>query len=109
MSRLFTAWAERMDTNAKKPAHVNGATVGGAGKEIPAKSSKEQNGQNAAPAASSPPMMAFMYTHQGRTLQADMTVEEAGIEDADEILAVELMDLTGPMPDDAVSRLWFYL
>ena len=31
-----------------------------------------------------------------------MTIEEAGIEQSDEILAVEVMDLTvGPMPDDA--------
>ncbi|KAI5118264.1 hypothetical protein M0805_008198 [Coniferiporia weirii] len=50
---------------------------------------------------SPPPPMSFLYTHQGRSLDPEMTVEEAGIEDADEILAVELMDLTGPVPDDA--------
>lgn len=46
--------------------------------------------------------MQFLYTHQGRSLDPEMTVEDAGIEDADEILAVELMDLTGPIPDDTV-------
>jgi hypothetical protein len=46
--------------------------------------------------------MAFMYLHQGRVLESTMTVEDAGIEDADEIHAVEMMDLTGPVPDDAV-------
>jgi hypothetical protein len=41
--------------------------------------------------------MQFIFTHNGRTVEADQTPEEAGMEDADEILAVELMDLTdGP-------------
>ena len=42
-------------------------------------------------------------------LQTVCSGAELGIEDADEILAVELMDLTGPMPDDAVSHLLFVL
>ena len=39
----------------------------------------------------------------GRSLDPDWTIEEAGIEDTDEILAVEIMDLTAPGPEDVVS------
>lgn len=48
--------------------------------------------------------MQFLFTHGGRTLEADQTPEEAGLEDGDEILAVELMDLTdGPGTEIIVS------
>jgi hypothetical protein len=48
--------------------------------------------------------MQFMFTHGGRTLESDMTPEEAGIDDGDEIFAIEMMDLTeGPELDDIVS------
>ena len=41
--------------------------------------------------------MQFIFSHGGRTLEPDQTPEEAGIEDGDVILAVEMMDLTdGP-------------
>ena len=47
--------------------------------------------------------MAFLFTHNGRTLESDLTPEEAGMDDGDEIVAVEMMDLTQtPAPDDAV-------
>jgi hypothetical protein len=36
----------------------------------------------------------FIFTHNGRTLNGENTPEDAGMEDQDEILAVELMDLT---------------
>jgi hypothetical protein len=42
------------------------------------------------------PTMQFLFTHMGRSLEADQTPEDAGMEDGDEILAVEMMDLTGP-------------
>jgi len=46
-------------------------------------------------------LMQFVFTHNGRTVEADQTPEEAGMEDGDEILAVELMDLTeGPETED---------
>jgi hypothetical protein len=38
--------------------------------------------------------MQFIFTHNGRSADSDQTPEEAGMEDGDEILAVELMDLT---------------
>ena len=46
--------------------------------------------------------MTFMFTHLGRGLEPDTTPEEAAMEEGDEILAVEMMDLTLP---DAVSRI----
>ncbi|KAJ7070743.1 hypothetical protein C8F01DRAFT_975307 [Mycena amicta] len=80
LSRLFNAWTDRMEkTGGKK---------GGGGTE------------NASVKADAPPSvgtMQFIFTHNGRTVEADQTPEEAGMEDADEIVAVELMDLTeGP-------------
>ncbi|KAH8110693.1 hypothetical protein DFH11DRAFT_1513997 [Phellopilus nigrolimitatus] len=59
------------------------------------------SGSTAVNGAPPPPPMAFLYTHQGRSLDPEMTIEDAGIDDTDEILAIELMDLTGPLPDDA--------
>jgi hypothetical protein len=43
----------------------------------------------------------FIFTHSGRQVDADQTPEEAGMEDGDEILAVELMDLTEDQCADA--------
>ncbi|KAF7303147.1 hypothetical protein MKEN_01278400 [Mycena kentingensis (nom. inval.)] len=80
LSRLFNAWTDRMEkTGGKK-----GGTLA----------------ENAAVKPDAPPppgSMQFIFTHNGRTVEADQTPEEAGMEDADEIVAVELMDLTeGP-------------
>jgi hypothetical protein len=36
----------------------------------------------------------FIFTHAGRTVDWDQTPDEAGIENNDVIMAVELMDLT---------------
>jgi len=48
--------------------------------------------------------MQFVFTHNGRSVEADQTPEEAGMEDGDEILAVEMMDLTdGPGSDEWVD------
>ena len=47
--------------------------------------------------------MQFIFSYGGRTLEADQSQEEAGMEDGDEILAVEMMDLTeGPGVEDLV-------
>ena len=122
LSRLFSAWSERMEGNSssssgrKSSSQTNGVsgTNGGAlaGKGSDTASIKSNtssqlggaaNGVGTGVASSNPlPRMSFVYTHQGRTLDPETTIEEAGIESQDEILAVELMDLTGPMPDDAV-------
>ena len=111
LSRLFTAWTERMENASSSVVRKSGSTssqpqstastqVNGAasGKGSDASSIHSNSSSNAV----YPPPMSFVYTHLGRSLDPEMTVEEAGIEDADEILAVELMDLTGPVPDDAV-------
>lgn len=121
LSRLFAAWTERMESGAAlamagiKPIDSNSpwlATPAGGNEtsspnhatSVTMHKSDTTNGTQApnGPTPTLPqvaPMM-FMYTHQGRSLDPDLTVEEAGIEHSDEILAVELMDLTGPMPDD---------
>ncbi|KAF7347581.1 hypothetical protein MVEN_01514800 [Mycena venus] len=89
LSRLFNAWTDRMEkTGGKKgaanpPGPENGSVKSDAvppsGPGVPSQT------------------MQFIFTHNGRTVEADQTPEEAGMEDADEILAVELMDLTeGP-------------
>ncbi|THG98174.1 hypothetical protein EW145_g7474 [Phellinidium pouzarii] len=124
LSRLFVAWTERMEStnvNLLRKAGVpiasaasvgtgalpngntvmaqKGSSVGGDAASIHSNGSVQSNGgaPNGVPL---PPPMSFLYTHQGRSLDPETTVEEAGIEDADEILAVELMDLTGPVPND---------
>lgn len=116
LSRLFAAWSEKMEAQAssrKGDSQTNGVAgnagahgqKGGNGSDaasINSNASSKTGGSNGAAAVQPPLPMSFVYTHQGRSLDPDMSVEEAGIEEADEILAVELMDLTGPMPDDAV-------
>ena len=91
LARLFNAWTERMETNVasatagKKGASplVNGTIVG----------STSSSGSVGGAGSS----MQFIFSHSGRTLEPDQTPEEAGIEDGDVILAVEMMDLTdGP-------------
>jgi hypothetical protein len=81
LSKLFGAWTERMERTTGISKKVDGvATPAG---------SKAEDG-----ATSSSLAMQFIFTHNGRSVDADMTPEEAGMEDGDEILAVELMDLT---------------
>ena len=38
--------------------------------------------------------MVFLFTHLGRSIEPDQTPEDVGMEAGDEILAVEMMDLT---------------
>ena len=116
LSRLFNAWTERMENGAgagvgsgggsglgKKgdvsgDAKVAGAQTNGAVKTDAAPtatSSSSVSGSNSSVTSQS---IQFIFTHNGRSVDSDQTPEEAGIEDGDEILAVELMDLT----EDAV-------
>jgi len=95
LSRLFDAWTERMERDDGKkgaaPSSAEGASTGGAVKpDAPL------------PSATVPSSaMQFVFTHNGRTLEADQTPEEARIRNGDEILAVELMDLTeGPVSEE---------
>lgn len=75
LSKLFVAWTERMDTSGG---------VGGVG-------------EKPKPAAGNG--MTFLFSHHGRPLSPDRTADAYAIEDNDEILAVEMMDLT---TDDVV-------
>lgn len=85
LSRLFTAWTERMERPAGKKGSVDVETDSGTG---------DGNNPNNIPGGPSP--MQFVFTHNGRNVDAEQTPEEACIEDGDEILAVEMMDLTDP-------------
>ena len=124
LSRLFNAWTDRMEStaNAKKGLSA-GAYLSGSGeqKQVQAPTQQGQgqgvqqqqqqtaeqavgtqaNGSAPTPSTSS---MQFIFSHGGRTLEADQTPEEVGMEEGDEILAVEIMDLTeGPGTDEIVS------
>jgi hypothetical protein len=100
--RLFDAWTDRMDTSA----------VGNSGKKIDAStggktsasSTQSNGGVKLEPARTQARTHTqFIFTHNGRTLDPGQAPEEAGIEDRDEILAVELMDLTeGQVPEEIV-------
>ena len=53
--------------------------------------------------------MRFIFSHGGRALEPDQTPEEVGMEAGDEILAVELMDLTeGPGTEVVVGGIPFF-
>ncbi|KAG9126605.1 hypothetical protein FRC07_002793 [Ceratobasidium sp. 392] len=78
LTRLFSAWEGRMDVSSdgkETNAQANG-------KKQPAKG------------------MNFIFTHAGRTVDWDQTPDEAGIENNDVIMAVELMDLTQAESED---------
>ncbi|CCM04464.1 uncharacterized protein FIBRA_06644 [Fibroporia radiculosa] len=101
LSRLFNAWTERMELGPGKKNDAKGSL-----------GSLQPNGIAFANATSTSATssllsgsMQFIFTHAGRNLEADQTPEEAGIEDGDVILAVEIMDLTeGPGTEELVSQ-----
>ncbi|KAJ8697388.1 hypothetical protein PTI98_004198 [Pleurotus ostreatus] len=108
LSRLFGAWTERMEktggkmgplTNGSGSGSENGGADGGAHV-----SSGQANGNgnvNGNGSAKGEPGMQFIFSHNGRSVEADQTPEDIAMEDGDEILAVELMDLTvGPGLDE---------
>ncbi|KXN88855.1 hypothetical protein AN958_06725 [Leucoagaricus sp. SymC.cos] len=84
LSRLFGAFTERMAEPGKK--------VDGHGSVAKVDAMKEIN-------AASKPGLQFIFTHNGRSLDEEQTPEDVNMEDKDEILAVELMDLTGNAED----------
>jgi hypothetical protein len=79
LSRLFRAFTDRMEDPGKK--------VDGNNTISKVEATKDQT-------SVAKPSIQFIFTHNGRTLDDDQTSEDVGIEDKDEILAVELMDLT---------------
>ncbi|KZP25284.1 hypothetical protein FIBSPDRAFT_734260 [Athelia psychrophila] len=99
LSRLFNAWTERMETGTEGSS-AKSQNVGGQ-----ANGSAKADAASTGSASSGPPSalsMQFVFTHNGRSVDADQTPEEAAMEDGDEILAVELMDLTeeGPASEE---------
>ncbi|KAI0077469.1 hypothetical protein K474DRAFT_1684325 [Panus rudis PR-1116 ss-1] len=105
LSRLFNAWTERMEGGSSGSASGTGANGNGNGGAMTAVNGTSKTDAGSISSATTTTSgtftpsgsMQFLFTHGGRTLEADQTPEEAGMEDGDEILAVELMDLTdGP-------------
>ncbi len=98
LSKLFSAWTDRMEGRKEE---TKNAPQGGA-----AQTSSPVNGTAKPDVVSTPypNSMQFIFSYGGRTLEAEQTPEETGMEDGDEILAVEMMDLTeGPGTEDLVS------
>ncbi|KAF9270660.1 hypothetical protein L218DRAFT_952743 [Marasmius fiardii PR-910] len=91
LSKLFNAWTDRMEKTGGKKVEGKGTTE--SGHTVNTFQKQEASNTNLA--------MQFVFTHGGRAVDADMTPEEAGMEDGDEIIAIELMDLTeGPSSDE---------
>jgi hypothetical protein len=103
LAKLFAAWTDRMETSG------GGGGSGGKKAAEPSGPSKLVNGVTSSTLASNPSSACsgpnFIFTHSGRQVDAEQTPEEAGMEDGDEILAVEFMDLTEDVGTDTpVSR-----
>jgi len=88
LSRLINSWTERMERNGGKTEEgkdtgpMNGTARSDAASTHYSGSTNMSSG------------MQFIFTYNGRMLEADQTPEEVGIDEGDEIVAVELMDLT---------------
>jgi hypothetical protein len=99
LAKLFAAWTDRMETS-------NGGG-GGGGKKAAEASGPSKLVNGVAPSTLTPSSSShgsgasFIFTYSGRQVDAEQTPEEAGMEDGDEILAVELMDLTEGVSADA--------
>lgn len=91
LSRLFNAWTDRMEGTAAKKS--DGKAAAGTGAHLNG-SAKSEVASTHSWNSTSTSSVQFIFSHNGRTLDADHTPEEQGMEDGDEILAVELMDLT---------------
>lgn len=105
-SRLFHAWTDRMDSAMAVGTGLgaaNATTVGTAGKGGGQPLSTDKTNGTAKPDVSKGgPDIRFIFSHGGRTLELDQTPEEVGMEAGDEILAVELMDLTEGLGTEVV-------
>jgi hypothetical protein len=106
LSRLFNTWTERMENGGKKDGKPHPHIKPPLPDDPPGLTIALREALQADPTYI--PGMQFIFTHNGRSIDAEQTPEEVGMEDNDEILAVELMDLTeGPAMDEFVrlSRL----
>lgn len=94
VSRLITSWTERMEISGGKLG-VNTTKEIGSKKNgfVKSETASTQHSGSSPPHQSNSPMQ-FIFTFNGRSIEANQTFEEIGIDDDDEILAVELMDLT---------------
>ncbi|KIJ53495.1 hypothetical protein M422DRAFT_25368 [Sphaerobolus stellatus SS14] len=84
LTRLFNAWTERMEIG-------NGSSAAAKNARRDTEGSDTQDDRNP---------MIFLFTHMGKSIEPDQTPEDIGMEDGDEILAVEMMDLTKDESDD---------
>ncbi|KAL1697472.1 hypothetical protein GGG16DRAFT_120330 [Schizophyllum commune] len=91
LSRLFGAWTDRMEKVTSGVPTIPKAPA----KEPFASKQVDKSGER--PERSD---VQFIFTHAGRELHANQSPEDAGMEDGDEILAVEIMDLTENIPAD---------
>jgi hypothetical protein len=115
-SRLFHAWTDRMDNamavgaglGAASATTVGGLTTGKGGRQL--LSANRLNGfAKPDPPKGGSDIVRFIFSHGGRTLESEQTPEEVGMEVGDEILAVELMDLTeGPGTEVVVGDIPFF-
>jgi hypothetical protein len=84
LSRLFNAWSERMEVafneDGKRTDRI----------------SKTDNQSQRTNSGNKKSGVTFIFTHKGRSVESSQTPEEIGLEDSDEILAVEMLDLTKP-------------
>lgn len=88
LSRLFGAWTDRMEKVTSGVPTIPKA----AAKEPFSNAATSKQGEKTERQDRSD--VQFIFTHAGRSLDAEQTPEDAGMEDGDEILAVEIMDLT---------------
>jgi len=102
-SRLFSAWTDRMDSAMA----LGGLTTGKGGKQ-PLSADRVNGTTKSDPSKGGSDTVRFIFSHGGRTLEPEQTPEEVGMEASDEILAVELMDLTeGPGTEVVVGDIPF--
>lgn len=103
--KLFNAWTERMElinsNNASSGAGTGTMFSGGSWKKPDSNKSggRTETASTYTTSSGHTPSFGtqFVFTRSGRKVDSEQTPEEAGVEDGDEILAVELMDLTeGP-------------
>jgi len=93
MSRIMTAWTLRMELEREKKLDPENSVIEGilhTGKLDP----------NNLP----PTEIQFLFMHNGRKIDPESSAEDNGMEEGDEIVAIELMDLTrGGSAEDWVS------
>lgn len=111
LSRLFDAWSERMEKTNWKKLERGSINIGGIitnEKTITTSAGTVTSVNETNPPFGLPPQskptLQYIFTHNGRAIEPDHTPEDANMEEGDEIVAVEMMDLTdGPGNQEWVS------